>query len=643
MSDQGISTAWPPFALLAALAAIVLIPAFLLTPRVFEDDLGTPFAQREADWTSSNTCASCHPDQHASWYRTFHRTMTQEATPASVRGAFDGREMSYQGVSARAITKDGRYFLEYAGPPLQRFEILRTVGSRRYQQYLAKIPDGGENYYRLPLLWHIEDERWMHLNGAFLGPDGQDYNTHLTTWNQNCIFCHNTGPEPGLTNWLEMNERQARGERVDSSRESRYRSTVAELGIACESCHGPGEEHARRNRNPFRRYLLHLGGRDDPTIVNPAKLPQQESADLCGQCHGQRTFGGQETLRTTLEEGPSFRAGERLAEHVETVWRETRLPVRGQEDLFERRFWADGTARLTAYEYQGLLQSPCFQAGELTCISCHSMHDGDPRGQLTEAMRGPEACLSCHADIGADIPSHTLHEADSSGASCTACHMPKMVYGIMEIHRSHRIENPDPARNAATARPDACTSCHLDRSLDWAAKEVAEGWGRGDGRLAGRRDGAPLEAVDSVASLLAGDPVQRAVAARLAGRVDSPLAPTERAFLIPHLITAMGDPYPAVRRFAHRSLLAITADLRTAGMDLDLGPGLTHFDFLAPQAERQGQLRDLARRWAGSEKAAFPAPPEGSFLGPGQQPLVAMIGELQRLGRLRSKEIHIGE
>ena len=97
-----------------------------------------PFA-----WTGSDSCRSCHQDHYASWHRTYHRTMTQEATSKSVRGAFDGREVTYWGRTVRPVERDGEYFFEYLDQPGGEVtgiaEIKRTVGSHRYQQYLSLI------------------------------------------------------------------------------------------------------------------------------------------------------------------------------------------------------------------------------------------------------------------------------------------------------------------------------------------------------------------------------------------------------------------------------------------------------------------------------------------------------------------------
>ena len=150
---------------------------------------------------------------------------------------------------------------------------MRAVGSRRYQQYLAAE---GDTLWRLPVAYHIEEKRWFPMTGAFLFSDRRDhrrrprgrataggvFDRHVTRWNDNCVFCHNVAPNPGR----------------DPSTGA-FQTTVAELGIACEACHGPGAEHARANADPSRRYALHLAPRADPTIVNPSRLSPARAAD----------------------------------------------------------------------------------------------------------------------------------------------------------------------------------------------------------------------------------------------------------------------------------------------------------------------------------------------------------------------------
>jgi len=272
------------------------------------------------------------------------------------------------------------------------------------------------------------------------------------------------------------------------------------------------------------------------------------------------------------------------------------------------------------------------------------MHEGDVRGQLPPVMRTHLACTSCHGEIGADIPAHTRHRPDSSGSDCYACHMPRAAYGIMEIHRSHRIENPDAARDAAAGRPHACTSCHVDRSLAWAARASGKWWGAERGRVPlARADGADPESVDAVASMLAGDPLQRAVAARLVAVEDTPLSALERAFLAPHLLLAMEDDYPAVRRFAAQSLVALAGELKAAGFDPGMAEPLARFDFLGAAADRRRALEELWRRWRAADREGLPPSPEGALLTPRLLPLTVAAEELRALARPRSKQINIGE
>jgi hypothetical protein len=411
---------------LGALAVLAGGAALAWGGAAVEADLSTERDLHGVPHATSGECQRCHPSHFASWARTFHRTMTQRATEQSVLGDFDGARFRYGGIEARmARTADGGFQMAFYGPEglLSRAEIVRTVGSHRYQQYLAR---DGDVLFRLPMAWHVEERRWFHMNGAFLTPDPPepppggriaraDYMRHVTRWNDNCVFCHNVAPDPG---WDPASER--------------WDTEVAELGVACEACHGPADEHARRNANPLRRYALHLSDRPDPTIVNPRRLSPARSAEVCGRCHGQRITGD---VGRFLREGDPYVPGDRLADYSEPLARDT--PLDGDPRAFSARFWPDGTARLTAYEYQGLLQSPC---EGLTCTTCHGMHEGDPAGQIRPSARGDAGCTGCHEEL--EAPEAARAHSRHADVECVDCHMPRIVYGLIDVFRSHRIEIP---------------------------------------------------------------------------------------------------------------------------------------------------------------------------------------------------------
>src|SRR5438105_2957671 len=55
---------------------------------------GRPIQVAEEGYVSSDTCRACHPAQYASWHTSFHRTMTQVATPDTVQAEFDGTRVA---------------------------------------------------------------------------------------------------------------------------------------------------------------------------------------------------------------------------------------------------------------------------------------------------------------------------------------------------------------------------------------------------------------------------------------------------------------------------------------------------------------------------------------------------------------------
>jgi predicted CXXCH cytochrome family protein len=606
-----------------------------------------PIDARQAEYVGSASCSGCHDDRHDSWYRTFHRSMTQEASSASVQGQFDGRSLDFQGIRVRPVQQDGRYYFDYmdlkTGRALNRVEIHRTVGSNRYQQYLTRIDEDG-TYVRLHYLWHNGDQRWVHMNAVFLGADDRPYDQNVAIWNQNCIFCHNTGIEPRILNDEELRSRARAGEPVNMATDTRFASVVAELGISCESCHGPGSEHVDRAEDFWTRQAMRAAPGADASIINPVRHQDGRGSQVCAQCHAQRVPADPSRILEWMHDGPSYRPGDDLRAHVTPVTRELKAPIQGQEDLFVNRFWADGTPRLTAYEYQGMTMSSGHEDTDLSCMDCHTMHTGDPRGQITERQRGNAPCLRCHTDYRGDeaLAEHTLHPVDSEASNCYSCHMPEIIYGVMDIHRSHRIESPDAGRDAAAGRPNACLNCHLEQSPGWAARELESGWGTAAPPTIERLDGLPPELAE-IATVLAGDPVQKAVTAYRAGQSDHQGTALERAWAVPFLLQAMRDHYPSSRRFARASLIALLETWPDRGEAETLLEPIRRFDFTAPLEARTAILDAADGAWSRFDRSDWPPVPAASGLLTDYRLPAERVAELQRIGQRQDKQIDIGE
>ena len=167
---------------------------------------------RESDaagFVTSNKCHACHPDHHASWHRTYHRTMTQLAVPGCVAGEFAGQTIKSAGLPYTVYRRGDQFWarmpdpeemmniamgkpMEHRDVPLVDRQVLMTTGSHHYQTYwVAGASEFGNLMQTLPLVYLINDERWIPREAAFLmAPDSPRM---ITQWNHHCIKCHSTG------------------------------------------------------------------------------------------------------------------------------------------------------------------------------------------------------------------------------------------------------------------------------------------------------------------------------------------------------------------------------------------------------------------------------------------------------------------
>jgi formate-dependent nitrite reductase cytochrome c552 subunit len=70
--------------------------------------------------------------------------------------------------------------------------------------------------------------------------------------------------------------------------------------------------------------------------------------------------------------------------------------------------------------------------------------------------------------------STSITKSVARGVSCIACHMPKIeTEGVPRAFvRSHTFQFVTPKMTDKYKMPNPCTSCHTDKSTDWASKEM---------------------------------------------------------------------------------------------------------------------------------------------------------------------------
>ena len=286
--------------------------------------------------------------------------------------------------------------------------VVMSTGSHHYQTYwVAGDKKYGNLLQTLPLVFLPAEDRWIPREAAFMRPPGAK--RMVTQWNHHCIRCHSTGGTPGLT-----------GDGTDAG----FATAVGELGISCEACHGPAEEHVRRHRNPLYRYAAQLGSDAGTHIVNPERLDHRRSSQVCGQCHSVFTMR-EEFAMQYAREGSIYRPGDDLdrthylIKHpTADASAERTADLQRNPDFFRARWWDDGTILAGGREFTAMTASACYQRGELSCLSCHTMHHGDPNHQLRPAMDGDRACLQCHQEprFTSDLSAHTHQRRSGQGA-----------------------------------------------------------------------------------------------------------------------------------------------------------------------------------------------------------------------------------
>ncbi|MDB4808250.1 cytochrome c family protein, partial [Verrucomicrobia bacterium] len=290
--------------------------------------------------------------------------MTQLANSGAILAKWHGTRLPLGQAALQLERKRDEFWVNTLGTDGIKTDSQRvtmTTGSHHLQVYWTADANG--NLQRpFPFGWLIADQKWVPVQDTFLrdphlaAPDAK--------WNNVCIKCHAVAGRPGI---------DARTRTVNTE--------TAELGISCEACHGPAGAHIAHYQNPVNRYTSHLGDKAVNAILNPGSetLDHRLSAQACGQCHSYQYTPNQ---LDWLRNGPRFLPGNELNANTTVVHASTFIANSKQPDVHPHpggewlgnRFWPDGMVRVTGREYNGLLDTACFQRGKMSCLSCHSMH-----------------------------------------------------------------------------------------------------------------------------------------------------------------------------------------------------------------------------------------------------------------------------
>ena len=376
----------------------------------------------QAGFAGSKSCSACHQDEYQTWKGSMHDLAMKVADSTTVLGNFNDVSFKHKAVITQFFKKGKKYFVNTEGPDgnYHDYEVVYTFGVYPPQQYLVKFPKG--QFQALLSAWDSEKKNWFSLEQE-LEVQHEDW-LHWTggsmRWNTMCADCHSTN--------LEKNFDPDSGE---------YHTTFSEINVGCEACHGPAEEHVFY----YEKKLEGAGA--PPELYMDSNMGSREVVEKCARCHSRRS---------QLTEKFDYKG--HFLDHYDP------------ELLVYPTYEYDGQIKDEDYVYGSFLQSKMYHSG-ISCIDCHDVHNTKTREV------GNDLCLRCHENTFS-TPSHTMHKKRSDAALCINCHMTGKTYMGNDFRRDHSFRIPRPDQTVLYGTPNACNSCHTDRSAEWASKKIAE-------------------------------------------------------------------------------------------------------------------------------------------------------------------------
>lgn len=465
----------------------------------------------------SESCRECHRAEYDFWKTSHHALAERLVLTTNDQPAFvPSRSVKHGDETISVCTNAGQFQIVTLGLESSRqpWRVERVIGADPLVQFLTPFPGG--RYQVHEASYEPKSNQWFYVYGDDLRHPGEfgHWTGRGMNWNSQCAECHNTR--------LKVNYKAD----TDS-----YHTTMAEMAVGCEACHGALKAH-NEWQQAHPKSTVH-----DPTV---SKLNSARMVGLCGSCHS----------RNTGLTG-NFLPGDSFYEHYSP---DTLDPA--------GHWYPDGQIKDEDYEFASFTSSKMYQAG-VTCLDCHNPHSAK------NTLSGNALCMRCHTGSYPKAPAinlaeHSHHKLTEKGSDCIGCHMPVTVYMQRQPRHDHGFIIPDPLLTKELNIPNACNRCHADKTTDWAVKYTDEWYGakmnrptRERARTLAAAQNGEAGAKDKLAFLLADtnqSPYWRAVSATFmaqwAGDADTKSA----------LLAQLKNEHPLAREKAVRSLAPASAD-----------------------------------------------------------------------------------
>lgn len=291
--------------------------------------IGAAFAaatKKEAKYIGSADCVMCHKSTHKELLAAYDKTAHRVA-------------MTDVAKKPEAIVA------KFDGDcPVKKEDIKYVLGKGQvYQNYLDK------DLKLLPGQWDVKTQKWVAIPSV----DGATQ----------CVGCHVTNFKPEAKTWTE-------------------------LGVGCESCHGPGGDHADS-----------MEAKDIKTLKS---LDAKKLNMVCGRCHATGTdMTGTHAFPTTFMPGDDLTTSFKLTD---------------PGDSMKNR------------QYNDLMASKHAEGG-MKCTTCHDTHGNKSKAAPQLKLPINDQCLACHKATVVSLKAHAPSAA--ADATCATCHM---------VNGSHKFE-----------------------------------------------------------------------------------------------------------------------------------------------------------------------------------------------------------